>query len=208
MKTVLGAIHVALILLIAAPSNAITRHRSDGAFFGRTAASGYFGVGVPVGQFSDADDGNHKAGGLDWSFELEHYFAPGVSLGFSFSAGTYEDKDFGKDLKTRLNTFGGFFKFTFENTGLVHPYVRFGLGSMEVAFDAVDENVDAERSGTMSFGGGLVLLVTDNLSVNGQTLYHYGWTDDAVIHETEEPTIVGFDVSYWSFDVGLSVYFP
>lgn len=206
MKIVFGTIQLILLLIVNPASHAVTRHVYDGPFRGRTAVSTYLGIGVPIGEFSDERNGNHKAGGLDWSLGIEHYFDPNSSIGFSYSAARYDDKEFGDALRTRLNTFFGYFKYTFVTRTNAHPFIRLGLGSVEVEFDSDIENVDAEFVGAFNLGGGVAVMLGDNFSVNGMAYWAYGWTDDAFIREAD--AIVGFDVSYWAFDVGVSVYFP
>jgi hypothetical protein len=207
MKLAIGVVQILLFLLITQPSHAVSRHYfTRSPFDGRTAVGGFMGVGLPVGDFSDGRLGNHDAGGLDWSLEVEHYFGSNFSLGFSFTAGSYDDKDFGDELQTNLNTFGGYFKYVFVTNAQVHPFLRFGLGSMEVEFDSDEEIVDASRSEALNIAGGIVWMLHDNVSVNGQATYTHGWTEDAYISEAD--AIVGFDVSYWALDFGVSVYFP
>ena len=109
-------------------------------------------------------------------------------------------------MQTKLNTLGVYVRYVFVTPGVVHPYVKFGVGSMEVKFDSPVENVDSERSGSVVLGGGVIWMVTDNISVDGQTAFTHGWTENAYIPAAD--AIVGFDVSHWTFTAGLSVYFP
>lgn len=206
MKLAIGLIHIVLCLLITQPSYAVKRHFTHSPFGHRTAVGGFVGVGIPVDDFGDDRLGNHETGGLDWSLEIEHYFGPEFSLGFSYTAGCYDDEEFGDELQTKLNTFGGYFKFVFVTHTQVHPFLRLGVGSMEVEFDSDEEKVDAGRSESVNIGGGFILMLGDYASVNGQTSYVHGWTEDAYISEAD--AIVGFNVSYWAFDVGVTVYFP
>jgi len=206
MKTVLFSFLLPCVLLAAQPSQAISRHVIDSPFMDRTAVGGLVGTGVPIGDFSDQAYGNHKSGGLDWSVEFEHYFGPSFSLGVNFTAGVYEDEEFGEDLKTKLNTFGGYLKYVVVTPSVLHPYFKFGIGSVEVEFDSPEENVDSEHSASIVLGAGVIWMITDNISINGQTAFTRGWTEDAYIREAD--AIVGFDVSHWTFDAGLSVYFP
>ena len=206
MKTAIFSLLLLFAVLAAQPSQALSRHVTHSPFMNRTAVGGLVGVGVPTGNFSDRAYGNHEAGGLDWSVEFEHYFGPFYSLGFNFTAGAYDDKDFGDELKTKLNTFGGYLKYVLVTPGNLHPYFKFGVGSMEVEFDSPAENVDSERSASVVLGAGIIWMVTDNISVNGQTAFTHGWTEEAYIREAD--AIVGFDVSHWTFDAGVSIYFP
>ncbi len=206
MKTALVLLQLVCILSAAQPSQAVSRRVSRSPFLQRTAVGGMVGVGLPTGDFSDRAYGNHKSGGLDWSVEFEHYFSPHLSFGINFTAGVYDDKDFGDELQTKLNTLGGFLKYVIITGEDLFPFFRFGLGSMEVEFDSAAENVDSERSGSVVLGGGVIWMITDNMSITGQAAFTHGWTEDAYIPAAD--AIVGFDVSHWAFDAGLNVYFP
>lgn len=219
MRTALTALTLLIILAAADPAAAIRRGRVDHPFFARTAVSGYFGAGVAVGEFSNEKLGNHESGAFDWSAEIEHFFAPGISLGFNLTHTSYEDKDFGSILKTNLSSFGGFIRYVIETPGPAYPFLRFGVGSMEVEFeDELDpefpEIVESERSVTVNVGGGGVFMLGDYISLNASVLYTFGFTDDAVVEGIVEVDgeeflqVVGFDVQYWTFAGGVSVYFP
>ena len=205
MKTAIGVICLVCGLIAVQPAFAISLVLVDSPFEDRSSVGGHIGVGVPNGQFGSVNNGNHESGGLDWALELEHYFGLETSLGFYFASGTYDDKEFGDELQTKLNTFGGFFRYVFILQGEVYPFIRFGLGGMEVEFDSVEENVDAERSASVDIGGGAIWMVNDNIGIKGQAVYTHGWTEEAYISAAD--AIVGFDVSYWAFDVGIGFYF-
>jgi opacity protein-like surface antigen len=206
MKSALFSFLFPCVLFIAQSSEAVSRRVTDSPFMHRTAVGGLVGVGVPIGDFGDQAYGNHKSGGLDWSVEFEHYFGPFFSLGLNFTAGVYEDEEFGGDLKTKLNTFGGYLRYVIVTPSDLYPFLKFGVGSMEVEFDSPEENVDSEHSASIVLGAGVIWMVTDNISINGQTAFTRGWTEDAYIRAAD--AIVGFDVSHWTFDAGLSIYFP
>jgi hypothetical protein len=138
--------------------------------------------------------------------ELEHYFSPNVSIGFSYNQGRYDDIDLADTLQTHTVAFGGFLRFTTSNVGAVHPFVKIGLSSMRVEFDSPEEFVRSNYSAAFDAGAGLVLLMGRHLSLNGALVYTYGWTSDAYIASAD--AIVGFDVSYWGAMAGVSLYFP
>jgi hypothetical protein len=216
MRLVAGALSLLIIVISATPSAAIRRHRSEHPFFARTAVSGYFGAGVAVGEFSSEKDGdgNHESGAFDWSAELEHFFAPGVSVGLNISHTSYDDKDFGGDLQTNIRIFGGFLRYVIETPGPVYPFLRLGVGSMEVEFEDAVSRVESDHSGSLHAGGGAVAMIGDYVSLNASVGYTFGFTDDAVVgdvvvlEDEEVVQVVGFDVQYWTFAAGVSVYFP
>jgi hypothetical protein len=205
-----------LIVSAATPSEAIRRQRSSHPFFQRTALSGFFGVGVAVGEFASEKDGDgrHESGAFDWSAELEHYFAPGLSLGGNISHTTYDDKIFGDALQTNLSIFGVFVRYVVETPGPVYPFVRFGVGSMEVEFEDEFTRDESEHSGSINVGGGALAMLGDYVSLNASAQYTFGFTDDAILDDLiiidgeETAQRVGFDVQYWTFAAGVSVYFP
>jgi hypothetical protein len=216
MRAVTGALSFIVICLASTPSAALTRRSSDHPFFARTAVSGYFGAGVAVGEFaSDKDgDGNEESGAFDWSAEIEHFFSPGVSVGFNITHTSYADKDFGDDLKTNLSTFGGFLRYVIDTRGPAYPYMRLGFGSMEVEFETPDARDEADHAGSIHVGGGGIFMLGDYASLNASVLYTFGFTDDVavgdiiVIDDEEVVQVVGFDVQYWTFAAGVSFYFP
>jgi hypothetical protein len=219
MRAGLAALTLLIILSAANPAAAIRRGRIDHPFFARTAVSGYIGGGIAVGEFSNEILGNHESGAFDWSAEIEHFFAPGVSLGFNITHTSYDDKEYGSVLKTNLSAFGGFLRYVVDTPGPAYPFLRFGVGSMEVEFeDKLDpefpEIVESERAVSLSVGGGGVFMVGDYVSLNASVLYTFGFTDEAVVEGIVEVDgeefipVVGFDVQYWTFAGGVSVYFP
>lgn len=207
MKLAHGLLSLVLALALATPSFAVTRTRSM-PLLGRTALSGYFGLGVPAGDFSSQASGmgNHDTPGYHWAVEVEHYFAPELSIGFAYNGARYEDKDLADSLRTNLTSWGGFLKYTVPTGTDFHPYMWFGMKGMEVEFDSPRENVDADYSFAVDFGAGLALMLGRMVSINGAIGYAYGWTEEAYIPAAD--AIVGFDVSYWEFLGGLSFYFP
>jgi hypothetical protein len=215
MRFATGALCLLIICTVASPSLALRRQTSTHPFFNRTAVTGYFGAGIPVGEFSSEKDGdgNHESGAFDWSAELEYFFGPGVSVGVNLSHTQYEDKTF-SDLMTNVSIFGAFLRYVVETPGPVYPYLRFGVGSMEIEFEDDVYRVEADHSGSVHVGGGGIAMIGDYVSLNGQILYTFGFTDDAIVNELVEidgeevyPN-VGFDTQYWTFAAGVSVYFP
>jgi len=218
MRRKIGALLTAGVLTVACavPSSAITRRSVDHPFFARTALSGYFGAGVAVGEFSSNKDGdgNEESPAFDWSAEIEHFVYPGLSLGFNISHTSYDDKDLGADLKTNLSIFGGYLRYVIDTGGPAYPFLRFGLGSMEVEFEDPYTRDESDHSASVNVGGGGLFMIGDYVSLNASILYTFGFTDDTIVGDVIEQDgesvvqIVGFDVEYWTFAGGVSVYFP
>lgn len=216
MRYTIGALCLLIIVAAAAPGEAIRRQRSSHPFFARTAVSGSFGAGVAVGEFSSEKDGdgNHESGAFDWSAELEHYFAPGLSIGGNISHTSYDDKTYGDALQTNISIFGAFMRYVVQTPGPVFPFLRFGVGSMKVEFEDAVSRVKSDRSGTVFAGGGALARLGDYISLNASAQYTFGFTDDAIVDEVviidgeEVAQRVGFDVQYWTFAAGVSLYFP
>lgn len=213
MRTSIGALLAALLLTAAVPASALTRYSSSHPFFARTAVSGIFGVGVPVGEFSSSrnGDGNHKAGAFDWSAEIEHYFMPGLSLGVALSHTTYTDKTYG-DLKTNLSLFGAFLRYVIDTGGPAYPFMRVGAGTVEVKFEDPTTRSESDHAGTVQVGGGGLFMLGRNVSIDASAMYTFGFTDNTPVDDpTADPNtlvVVGFDVQYWTFAGGLTIYFP
>lgn len=220
MRAAIGALSILLIFASAVPAGAITRRSGyrniEHPFFARTAISGYFGAGVAVGEFSSPldGDGNEDSPTFDWSAEIEHFFAPGVSLGLNVTHSSYNDKKLGSELKTNLSTFAGFLRYVIDTGGPVYPYVRFGVGSMQVEFETPEGRDEADHSASIHVGGGGIYMLGDYVSLNAQVTYNFGFTQDSVVGDPividnqNTVQVVGFDVQYWSFAGGISVYFP
>jgi len=210
---------VALLgLLLAARDAGAVRYAQRPLLWNRTAVSGYAGGGLPVGVFGSNDipgDGNEADWPLDWTVEVEHFAGRTWSLGFSAAFTTYEDQD-DPELLTNLNTFSGFFRVVVPSNTSVRPYFRAGMGGVQVEFEQVGEyRVDADYSFSFQAGAGLLWLPRRWLGLNAQALYYWGSTEDAFIAETAglpqfdyQPTIVGFDVQYFVFAGGVSLFFP
>jgi hypothetical protein len=216
MRQAIGALCLLFIVTAATPSEAIRRQRSSHPFFARTAVSGFFGPGVAVGEFSSSKDGDGRqdSPAFVWSAEIEHYFAPGLSIGGDLSHSSWDDKLYGDALKTNLRMFGVFVRYVVETPGPVYPFFRFGAGSMEVEFENETERVEADHAGSINVGGGAMARLGDYLTLNASARYTFGFTDDALLEEAviidgeETAQRVGFDVQYWTFNAGVSVYFP
>jgi hypothetical protein len=215
MRLALGLLQLLIIVSIATPSQALQRYRKP-PLLGRTAISGWGGATQPLDEFGrrstyvdsygSTTGGNHDTPGYHGMVEIEHYFSPNVSLGFSYNQGRYNDIDFGDTLQTHTAAFGGFFRFTTGSPGVIHPFVKIGLSSMRVEFDSPQEFVRSNYSAAFDAGAGFLLLLGNHLSINGMASYTYGWTRDAYIAAAD--AIVGFDVSHWGVLAGLSLYFP
>jgi opacity protein-like surface antigen len=204
----ISTIAVIGLLLVARDAGAV-RYVQRPLLWNRTAVSGYLGEGLPVGVFASDDipgDGNQADWPIDWTVEVEHFAGRTWSLGFSAAFTSYEDQD-DPELLTNLNTFSGFFRVVVPTNTSIRPYFRAGMGGVQVEFEQVGEfRVDADYSFSFQAGAGLLWLPARWLGLNAQALYYYGATEDAYIAENN--TIVGFDVQYFAFAGGVSLFFP
>ena len=203
----------AVVAACAGPADALVRRAAAPLLWHRTAVSGFYGSGLPVGVFASSRlgpngeqlDGNHEDGAEDWAVEIEHFVSPTVSIGFSIANTTYTDKTY-PDLETDLDTYSGFLRAVVPTGSAVRPYVRAGVGSVQVEFRDPQSRVDAEYTWSFQFGGGLLWLPVRWLGLNAQALYYFDSTEDAYIAEVDR--IVGFDCTYWAFAGGVSLFFP
>lgn len=199
-----------LIAAIAQTADAVERRTLPPLLYQRTAVSGYYGQGLPVGQFSDSREGygNHAEGAVDWAVEIEHFAGRTASIGFSIANTEYEDKD-DPDLKTQVSTYSGFVRVVVPTATAIRPYLRFGMGGVQVEFLDPVSREDSDYSFSLQGGGGLLWLPTRWLGLNVQALYYHGDTDDSVVYATvDEIVVVGFDTEYWAFSAGVSLFFP
>ena len=200
-----------LLVVMASSSHAVVRRTPPPLLWQRTAVSGYLGKGLPVGQFADDRPGygNQKEGAIDWAVEIEHFVGHTASLGFSYANTEYEDKDLGDSLKTKVNTASGFVRIVIPTATSIRPYLRFGMGGVQVEFLDPVSREDSEWEFSLQAGGGLLWLPARWLGLSAQALYYHGDTDDSVVFATQDETVVvGFDTAYWAFSAGVSLVFP
>jgi len=197
----------AIVLTHTAPADAVVRRSGQPLFLNRAAITVYYGAGLPVGDFSDESPGygNHEEWAPDGAAEIEYFVSRTASIGFTAARTTYQDKTF-PELETRLSTYGGFFRVVLPTATAVRPYLRAGIGGVEVQFQDNDTSADAEMETSFQVGGGLLWLPARWLGLSGQILYCFSDTDDAYIMEND--TIVGFDTEYFVFAAGVSLFFP
>jgi hypothetical protein len=210
MRSLLTPVVVFLLALVtlADAASAVERRPPRPLLYQRTAVSGFYGAGLPAGEFADdrEGDGNHEANWPpDWAVEIEHFAGRTASIGFSIANTTYQDKTF-PDLETHLSTYSGFIRVVMPTATAVRPYLRFGMGGVEVQFQDEQTRVDAEYELSLQGGAGLLWMPSRWIGINAQALFYYGDTEDAYISENN--TIVGFDTKYWAFAGGLSLFFP
>lgn len=202
----------ALLVILAAPaSRAVVRRTPPPLLWQRTAVSGYLGKGLPVGEFSDSREGfgNQKEGAIDWAVEIEHFVGHTASIGFSYANTEYEDKTLGDSLKTKVNTASGFVRVVIPTATTIRPYLRFGMGGVQVEFLDPTSREDSEWEFSLQAGGGLLWLPSRWLGLSAQALWYHGDTNDSVVFATPEQTVVvGFDTEYWAFSAGVSLFFP
>lgn len=202
----------ALLVILAAPaSRAVVRRTPPPLLWQRTAVSGYLGKGLPVGEFSDSREGfgNQKEGAIDWAVEIEHFVGHTASIGFSYANTEYEDKTLGDSLKTKVNTASGFVRVVIPTATTIRPYLRFGMGGVQVEFLDPTSREDSEWEFSLQAGGGLLWLPSRWLGLSAQALYYHGDTNDSVVFATPDQTVVvGFDTEYWAFSAGVSLFFP
>jgi len=188
-------------------SEAITRYSQENPFYRRSALSVYAGYGLPVGEFADDrdGDGNHESGALDWSVEIEHFFAPRTSIGAMVVNSTWQDKSI-PDLETDLTAFAGFLRYVIVSRAAIHPYLRLAFGGQTVQFQDSTARYKANSAFMVQAGGGLIFVLLDHLSANAQLAYTQGFAEDSYVRDLD--AIVGFDTKYWTLSGGLSIYFP
>lgn len=200
-----------LLALMTSVSHAVVRRTPPPLLWQRTAVSGYLGKGLPVGEFSDSREGfgNQKEGAIDWAVEIEHFVGHTTSIGFSYANTEYEDKDLGDSLKTKVNTASGFIRVVIPTATAIRPYLRFGMGGVQVEFLDPVSREDSEWEFSLQAGGGLLWLPTRWLGLSAQALWYHGDTNDSVVFATpDETVVVGFDTEYWAFSAGVSLFFP
>jgi hypothetical protein len=173
---------------------------------GRLALSLLVGGGIPVGQFSDSNRGNHKAGGVDVGLEAEWYFSPHASVGLALWGGIYDDETLGDQLQTDLTSAGGFLRFTLTPIGQVAPFGKIGVGWTELEFQEGSASFKADGGTALMVAGGILGRVSRLVSVNGQVSYNHSFLEESAVPAFPN-TVVGFDVQYIAIDVGVSVYF-
>jgi hypothetical protein len=205
---------IGVVLASAVPAQAV-RLTTRPPLLNRTAVSGYLGAGLPVGQFSDSREGygNEASWPLDWAVEIEYFAGRTWSLGFSYASTTYEDKTT-PSLQTALDTYTGFVRVVVPTASPVRPYLRAGLGGVDLEFLDPTSRYPAQSAFSWQVGGGLLWLPARWLGLNAQALYYDGSTYnslvDGFVDANGDPqlTIVGFDTQYWAFSGGVSLFFP
>jgi opacity protein-like surface antigen len=211
-STLLTIVLAAVSTTALAPSaHAVTRRSVPPLLYQRTAVSGYLGKGLPVGEFSDERPGygNHEEGAIDWAVELEHFAGRTASIGISFANTTYDDKTFADTLQTQVTTVSGFVRVVIPTGTGIRPYLRFGMGGVQLEFLDPLTREDSDWEFSLQAGGGLIWLPARWLGLSAQALYYNGDTDDSMVYSTpDEIVVVGFDTSYWAFSAGVSLFFP
>jgi hypothetical protein len=202
----------ALLVAVLAPvSHAVVRRTPPPLLWQRTAVSGYLGKGLPVGEFADSRPGfgNQKEGAIDWAVEIEHFVGHTTSIGFSYANTEYQDKTLGDSLKTKVETASGFFRVVIPTATAIRPYLRFGMGGVQVEFLDPTSREDSEWEFSLQAGGGLLWLPSRWLGLSAQALYYHGNTDESIVYATSDQTVVvGFNTEYWAFSAGMSLFFP
>jgi hypothetical protein len=213
---VAGSVLAAAVL--AAPPASAVRVAQRPLLLNRAAVSGYAGAALAVGEFSDSREGygNHADQSLDWpppdwAVEIEYFAGRTWSLGFSYAASSFEDKDV-PALETDLDTYSGFIRIVVPTASPVRPYLRAGMGGVDLEFLDPDARYEADTAFSIHVGGGLLWLPVRWLGLNAQALYYHGSTDDEWVRdyldENGNPVVVGFNTEYWSFTAGVSLFFP
>jgi len=196
-------VNLLALLVIAQPVT--SEEASQELFEDHLVLSLFLGTGIPVGDFSSSDKGNHESGGADVGLEVEWYFAKQVSVGLALWGGIYDDKDWGEDLQTNITTGGGFIKYTLPMQAKWFPYGKFGLGWTELEFEDPAVTLKTDGGAAIMLGVGILWRVSDLISVNGQTTYNYSFVEDARVKALEN-TVIGYDLQYIAIDVGISFY--
>ncbi|HEX6790878.1 MAG TPA: hypothetical protein VF247_06180 [Candidatus Krumholzibacteria bacterium] len=212
MRSIHVTMCLAAVLVCATTSaDAVTRRSAPPLLYQRTAVSGYLGKDLPVGEFADgrAGYGNQEEGAIDWAVEIEHFVGRTTSLGFSYSEVRFDDKTLGDSLQTQVQTASGFLRIVIPTATAIRPYIRFGMGGVQLEFLDPFSREDSDWEFSIQAGGGLLWLPARWLGLNAQALYYHGSTDDSVVFTTpDEIVVVGFDTEYWAFAAGVSLFFP
>jgi hypothetical protein len=83
------------------------------------------------------------------------------------------------------------------------------MGGVQVEFLDPTSRVSADWKFSVQAGGGLLWLPSRWLGLSAQALYYHGDTSNAVVYATADQTVVvGFNVEYWAFSAGMSLFFP
>lgn len=213
MRSSLVTVVLAAVLTaaLAGAADAVTRRPVPPLLYQRTAVSGYLGKGLALGEFGDSRPGygNHEDGAIDWAVEIEHFAGRTASIGFSVANTTYDDETFGDSLQTQVTTLSGFVRVIVPTGTQIRPYLRFGMGGVQLEFLDPLTREDSDWEFSLQAGGGLIWIPARWIGLNAQALYYHGDTDDSVVYATpEELVVVGFDTSYWAFSAGVSLFFP
>ncbi len=214
----LFAIATTVVVSLLATDALAVRYAARPLLWHRTAVSGYAGEGYPVGVFGSDDlpgDGNHEPFPLDWAVEIEHFVGRTWSLGFSAAYTSYLDQD-NPALESNLQTYSGFVRIVVPTGSAVRPYLRGGLGAVQIEFEEKGEyRFDADYAFSLQVGAGLLWLPARWLGLNVQALYYHGSTEDSYLDpEAMEyfglnaVPVVGFDTTYFAFSGGVSLFFP
>jgi len=208
VRTLIVSLFVTSALATAAAPAFAVRAIARPLLLNRVAVSGYLGAGLPVGEFSDSREGygNEASWPLDWTAEIEYFAGRTWSIGFSFANTTYDDKT-DPSLQTALDTYSGFIRVVVPTASPVRPYLRGGMGAVNLEFLDPDARYKANSAFSYQVGGGLIWLPARWLGLNAQALYYHGSTANEYLQDLSN-TIVGFDVQYWAFSGGVSLFFP
>ncbi|MDH4036753.1 MAG: hypothetical protein OEX18_05160 [Candidatus Krumholzibacteria bacterium] len=219
-RTTIVSLLVAATLMTTAARALAVRTITRPLLLNRTAVSGYAGAALPVGEFSDSREGygNHTSQVFDWppdewAVEIEYFAGRTWSIGFSYAASTFQDKD-DATLETALDTYSGFIRVVVPTAFPIRPYLRAGMGGVTLEFLDPEARYKADSAFSFQVGGGLIWLPMRWLGLNAQALYYDGSTYDSYVDGFYDSngypvaTIVGFDVQYWSFTGGVSLFFP
>jgi hypothetical protein len=108
-----------------------------------------------------------------------------------------------------VSTASGFIRVVVPTATAIRPYLRFGMGGVQVEFLDPTSRVSADWKFSIQAGGGLLWLPSRWLGLSAQALYYHGDTSNAVVSATADQTVVvGFNVEYWAFSAGMSLFFP
>ena len=185
-----------------------SRTYGEAQFYQNLSLSVNFGIGIPLGDFSDSQLGNAEVGGVG-SFDIEYYFAESFGLGFRFSGGFFEDED-DPDLSSWVNNYQLYGRFLVPVEGRVRPFFRFGLGLSTITYEAEDFlNLGtltsvSDPGFSMGLEGGVVWKVSKLIGLNGGIGYDIAFLEDAEVENSR--LNVGYNPSYFSVNFGLSFF--
>ena len=183
-------------------------HSEGDIYYQHLALSGSFGLGIPLGDFSDSKLGNAEAGGVA-GLGAEYYFTESFSSGLNFSSGIFEDDD-DPNFTSWVNNYQLFWRFSAPLEGRVRPYAKFGLGfstiTYEEDFSVLGRLVSTSDAGfSLALAGGAIWRVSKLVGISTGVGYDVAFLEDTEVENSG--AVVGYDPNYFSINFGVSFFF-